>query len=234
MLKKTDKLAKVIIDGKEFKLPILKGTEEEYALDIRTLRNESSYITFDPGYANTGATESNITFLDGEAGVLRYRGYSIESLASKASFLEVAWLLFYGNLPTKDELVTLNNRIINATPLDNEMQTMLKSFPKDAHPMAMISAALMALSGQYNDYLKAYLTKEEKDFLWIELIAKMSSIVAYIFRLKQGKEDLPVFNKDTYEDNLLAMMFSSKNNEYVSNIKVSEALRVLLILLCVW
>src|SRR5690606_26574995 len=134
ILNNMSKNAELKVDGKSYELPIVEGTEGEKALDISALRNQSNYITLDPGFKNTGATKSAITFLDGEQGILRYRGYSIETLAEKSTFLEVAYLLIYGNLPKKEEFEAFSKRITNHTLVHEDIKNILDGFPSKAHP----------------------------------------------------------------------------------------------------
>ena len=134
--------AEIILDGKSYKMPVVVGTEDEKAIDINNLRSESGYITLDSGYKNTGATESAITFLDGEEGILRYRGYPIEQLAEQSSFIEVAYLLIYGALPTQQELDVFTNEIKIHTLVNEDMRKILDGFPSTAHPMGILSALI--------------------------------------------------------------------------------------------
>ena len=131
---------KLTYKDKEYEFPLLEGAEEEKGIDIKTLRAQTGLVTYDPGYKNTGSCKSEITFLDGEEGILRYRGYSIEDLCEKASFLEVAYLLIFGNLPTAKELALLNIEIRKESLVDEDLKSILKSFPKSAHPMGVLSS----------------------------------------------------------------------------------------------
>jgi len=136
---------KLTYKDKEYEFPLLEGTEEEKGIDIKTLRAQTGLVTYDPGYKNTGSCKSEITFLDGEEGILRYRGYSIEDLCEKASFLEVAYLLIFGNLPTAKELALLNTEIRKESLVDEDLKSILKSFPKSAHPMGVLSSLTSGL-----------------------------------------------------------------------------------------
>ena len=140
---------KLILDGKEIELPVITGSENEKAIDISTLRATTGYITIDPGFKNTGSTQSSITYLDGENGILRYRGYSIEELAENATFLEVAYLLVYGELPNKDELAYFNESITQHTLVHENMKRFFDAFPQGAHPMGMLSSMIASLSTFY-------------------------------------------------------------------------------------
>ena len=136
---------KLTYKDKEYEFPLLEGAEEEKGIDIKTLRAQTGLVTYDPGYKNTGSCKSEITFLDGEEGILRYRGYSIEDLCEKASFLEVAYLLIFGNLPTAKELALLNIEIRKESLVDEDLKSILKSFPKSAHPMGVLSSLTSGL-----------------------------------------------------------------------------------------
>src|SRR5687767_13289416 len=145
--------ARLHVDGKDYELPVVVGTENERGIDIGKLLATTGHTTLDDGYANTGATQSKITFLDGDRGILRYRGYGIEDLAGNCDFLEVAHLLIYGELPTESQLVTFRSTILRHTMLHEEMRKFYGGFPRDAHPMAILSAAVSALSTFYQDSL---------------------------------------------------------------------------------
>jgi citrate synthase len=136
--------ARIEYDGQSFEAPVTVGTENEHGLDISKLRSATGLVTFDPGYANTGSTKSAITYLDGEAGVLRYRGYPIEQLAERSSFLETAYLIIHGELPTTDNLAGFRQQITHHTLLREDMRPLFDAFPRDAHPMAILSAATSA------------------------------------------------------------------------------------------
>ena len=139
-------IAKLELDGKVYELPVIVGTENEKAVDISALRGASGYITIDPGFKNTGSTKSAITFLDGENGVLRYRGYPIEQLAENASFLEVAYLLIYGELPTADELENFTSSITKHTLVHEDMKQFFEAYPPKAHPMGVLASMVCSLS----------------------------------------------------------------------------------------
>ncbi|NKI28360.1 citrate synthase [Arenibacter sp. 6A1] len=216
-------------NGKRFDFPVIKGTEDELAIDIKTMRAISGMITIDPGYKNTGSCESAITFLDGEKGILRYRGYSIEELAEKAEFLEVAYLLIFGHLPNKEELERFHNDIKAESHVDEEMKKILDGFPKSAHPMGVLSSLTSALvafnPGSVN-------VSSEKDMYWaiVKILAKFPVLVAWTLRKKKG---LPLdYGDDSlgYVENIHKMMFKKPNHKYESNKIVIDALDKLLIL----
>ncbi|MGB5435442.1 MAG: citrate synthase [Maribacter sp.] len=216
-------------NGKKYEFPVVKGTEDELAIDIKTLRSTTGMITLDPGYKNTGSCESAITFLDGEKGMLRYRGYSIEELAEKADFLEVAYLLIFGELPNKEALETFHNDIKAESHVDEEMKKILDGFPKSAHPMGVLSSLTSALIA-FNP--TSVNIKSEKDMYHaiVRILAKFPVLVAWTMRKKKG---LPLDYGDDnlgYVENLHKMMFKRPNKDYVANKIVIDALDKLLIL----
>ena len=222
-------IVKVEFEGKTYEFPVIKGTEDEVAIDIKTLRSSANLITIDPGYKNTGSCESAITFLNGEKGILRYRGYSIEELAEKADFLEVAYLLIFGELPNKKQLEDFHNDIKGESHVDEEMKKILDGFPKSAHPMGVLSSltsALIAFNPTTVD------VSSEKDMYWaiVRILAKFPVLVAWTMRKKKG---LPLdYGDDTlgYVENIHKMMFKKPNQEYKRNKVVIDALDKLLIL----
>src|SRR6478672_4896152 len=154
--------AKLVLGDKTFELPTFTGSEGEKAIDITKLRAETCYVTLDSGYMNTGACTSAITFLDGEQGILKYRGFSIEEIAEKSSFLESSYLVFYGKLPTASDLKAFEQRIASFDDIPEGMKAMIKAFPKDAHPMAVLSSNLVSLSAFYHDLCAQDLTAAQK------------------------------------------------------------------------
>ena len=203
------KQATLTIGDKDFPLNILLGTEDEHAIDISTLRKESKYITFDDGYGNTGSCESDITFIDGDKGILRYRGYDIAELAEKSNFLESAYLLLNGNLPNGNELNGFKQRVSGYCNLPDEVLASIRSLPAGAHPMAVLSSSLQALGGSYpqygtNDRNKDLDSFDESAAL---IISSVRSIAAAIYKKSLG-EDLPSSDPSrTYCENFLSMMF---------------------------
>ena len=224
------KSVKLDIDGKTFELPLITGTEGEKAIDITTLRSETGCITSDIGYKNTGATKSAITFLDGEKGILRYRGYPIEQLAEKASFLEVAYLLIYGELPTADLLEDFDSKIRRHTLIHEDMKKFYEGYPAKAHPMGILASMIGALSTFYPDSQKSDIDPEEMDITIRRLIAKISTIAAWSYKKSQGFPIMYPQNRLSYCDNFLYMMFAQPTEEYKVNPLVSKALNILLIL----
>ncbi|NER15198.1 citrate synthase [Leptobacterium flavescens] len=216
-------------NGKKFEFPVIKGTEDELAIDVKTLRGASGMITIDPGYKNTGSCESGITFLDGEKGILRYRGYSIEDLAEKADFLEVAYLLIFGELPSKEQLEKFDNDIKSKSHVDEDVKKILDGFPKTAHPMGVLSSLTSALIA-FNPTSVNVSSEEEMYNAIVKIMAKFPVLVAWAMRKKEG---LPLDYGDNnlgYVENILKMMFKKPNQEYVQNDIVVNALDQLLIL----
>lgn len=222
--------AKIEFDGKQYELPVVVGTENEHGIDISKLRAQSGgLITLDKGYKNTGSCESAITFLDGEKGILRYRGYSIEDLAENASFLEVAYLLIFGELPTKSELEKFHQDIKNESLVDEEMKKILDGFPRSAHPMGVVSSLTSALIA-FNPSTVDVRSEEAMYRSIVKLLAKFPVLCAWAMRKNSGQ---PLDYGDTslgYVDNILKMMFKKANEEYKVNPIVSSALNKLLIL----
>lgn len=224
------KKASIEIEGKKYEFPITVGSEDEVAIKISSLRKDTGgVITLDPGYKNTGSCESAITFLNGEEGILRYRGYSIEDLAANASFLEVAYLLIFGELPSQEELDRLYKDIKSESNVDEEMKKILDGFPKSAHPMGVLSSLTSALIA-FNPGSVNIDSKEEMYTAIIKLLAKFPVLVAWTLRKRTGQ---PLDYGDSslqYVDNILKMMFKKPSENYKVNPIVSEALNKLLIL----
>ncbi len=223
-------IAEIILDGKSYKMPIVEGTENEKAIDISSLRSESGYITLDSGYKNTGATTSAITFLDGETGILSYRGYPIEQLAEKSNFIEVAYLLIYGSLPTAKELEDFSNEIKMHTLVNEDMRKILDGFPSAAHPMGILSALISSLTAFYPESLNPNQSKEEVDLSIIRLMAKLPTIAAWSYKNSVGHPVNYPKNKLDYCSNFLNMMFAYPTEDYEINPVIVDALNKLLIL----
>ncbi|HBI90362.1 MAG TPA: citrate (Si)-synthase, partial [Sphingobacterium sp.] len=199
--------ASINLDGTSYDLPVIVGTENEKAVDISKLRDLSGFITLDPGYKNTGATKSAITFLDGEKGILRYRGYPIEQLAEKSTFLEVAYLLIYGELPKKEVLEKFRADIKKQMMIHEDMKNFFAGFPSKSHPMGQLSCLVGALSAFYPESLNPNLTDEEEDQTIINLLAKMPTIVSWIQKKSLGHPVVYPKNNLGYIDNFLNMLF---------------------------
>ena len=223
------KVATIELEGKKYDLPLVVGTENEIAIDISQLRAQSGAITIDPGYKNTGSCESAITFLDGEKGVLKYRGYSIEELAEKADFLEVAYLLIFGELPTRSQLQKFNTDILDQSIVNEDMKTVLNGFPESAHPMGVLSSLTSALTA-FNPKSVNVESEEDMYKAIVKLLAKFPVLAAWTLRRKKNQN---LYNKDTnlgYVESLLKMMFQQENKNYKLNKTVVNALDKLLIL----
>jgi citrate synthase len=215
--------ATLLLEGKEYALPVIAGAEKEIAIDISSLRTKSGAVTYDPGYGNTGSCSSAITFIDGERGILRYRGYPIEQIAEKASFVEVAYLLVYGELPTKVELATFSLNLTRHTLLQEDMKKFFEGFPNSAHPMGILSAMAASLSTYYPD-------TEKREPNIIRLLAKLPTIAAFSYKKSIGQPFIYPRNDLTYTQNFLQMMFAVPCEPYVVNETVDRVLNLLLIL----
>ena len=220
----------VIIDNKTYELPVVEGSENEKAIDISKLRAQTGYITLDTGYKNTGATTSGITFLDGEKGILRYRGYPIEQLAEKADFLEVAYLLIYGELPSKNEYSDFKNNITNHTLIHEDMRVFLEAYPTKAHPMGILAASLSTISTFYPEAQNPNRPKEAIDLTIHRLLAKVPTLAAWAYKNAVGQPVVYPKNKYDYCENFVNMMFSLPAYEYSPDPVVVNALNKLLIL----
>ncbi|MFO7293841.1 MAG: citrate synthase [Actinomycetes bacterium] len=216
-------------EDKEIALPTEVGSEGEIAVDIGRLRAETGLITLDRGFANTAETRSAVSYIDGEKGILRYRGYPIEQLADRCSFLEVAYLLQYGELPTKAELEAYEESITRHTLLREDMKHLFEAFPHDAHPMQILASATSALATYYPDALDP-LDEEAIDISSRRLIAKVPTMVAWSYKYRMGQPYVYPRNDLEYSSRFLHMMFSVPSEEYVPNEVIARALNVLFIL----
>ena len=221
------KTATLTINNQQLSLPIIIGKENELAIDITNLRNETGFITLDPGYANTGSCISNITFIDGEKGILRYRGYPIEDLAGKVKFTDVAYLLLNGELPSKNNKLVFSKALRKEANIHEDMKRFFDGFPLNAHPMAILSSMVTALSA-----FNPISTDDEESIndTIIKILAKVKTIAAYSYRKYHGLPFIYPDPKLNYVENFLHMMFSdSQDNFHKDNILV-DALNLLLIL----
>ncbi|WCO02377.1 citrate synthase [Psychroserpens ponticola] len=218
------------INGKKYEFPIVVGTENEVAIDVKTLRGATGgVITIDPGYKNTGSCESAITFLDGEKGILRYRGYSIEELAEKADFLEVAYLLIFGELPTQDELDQFHSDIKKHAVVDDDIKKILDAFPKSAHPMGVLASLTSALTA-FNPTSVDVNSEEEMYNAIVRILGKFPILVAWTMRKKHGMPLDYGSSSLGYVENILQMMFKRPDQDYEQNPILVNALDKLLIL----
>jgi citrate synthase len=221
--------ASLRVGDREIELPIVRGTDGDDGIDIGRLRGETGLVTYDPGYGNTGACTSAVTFLDGEEGVLRYRGYPIEQLAEHSTFLEVAYLLIWGDLPTQEQLTRFTNEVTHHTLIREEMRHFFDSFPADAHPMAVLASGTVGMSTFYPDSHEIF----EADAVEItinRLIAKLPTLAAWSFKKAIGQPYVYPRNDLGYAANLLYMMFAVPSEDYEVNGEVARALDLLLIL----
>ena len=224
------KKAELHYEGKVYEIPVVTGTENENALDISKLRGQSGLITLDRGFKNTGSTESAITFLNGEEGILRYRGYSIEELAEKSSFLEVSFLLIYGELPTKTELAKFNKDISEHSLVHEDVKSILDGYPSKAHPMGVLSSLVSALTAFYPKSLDPNRSKEQINGTIIRFIAKLPTLAAWSFKNRMRQPIMYPKNKLNYTSNFLHMMFGLPTQDTEINPIVAKALDKLLIL----
>ncbi len=222
--------AEIKVDGKTLELPVIEGTEQEKAIDISKLRGESGIITIDPGFKNTGSTQSAITFLDGEKGILRYRGYTIEELAEKSSFLEVAYLLIYGELPDAETYKKFESDITYHTLVHEDVKKILEGFPSAAHPMGVLSSLVCAQTAFYPTSLDPNRSSSEVDMSIIRLIAKMPTFAAWSYKNQVGHPVNYPDNTLGYAANFLKMMFATPAEHYEVDPVVADALNKLLIL----
>ncbi len=223
------KVATLELDGKKYEFPVTIGSENEVAIDIKNLRSQTGAITLDPGYKNTGSCESAITFLDGEKGILRYRGYSIEELAEKADFLEVVFLLIFGELPNKEQLNNFKKDIIAQSFVNEDMKKVIDGFPSSAHPMGMLSSLTSALIA-FNPKSVNVDSEEDMYKAIVKLLAKFPTLAAWTLR---KKEAMPLRQRDVnlgYVESLLKMMFKKPGEDYKANPVVVDAMDKLLIL----
>lgn len=220
-----EKTAKVVLDGREYELPIVIGTENEIGLDISKFRAESGVITLDSGYANTGSCQSEICFIDGEKGILRYRGYPIEQLAEHARFPEVAYLLINGELPTTAQYQSFRQELTYHSMIHEDMKKFFEGFRHTAHPMAILSAMVTSLSSYYPEA-----DEDAQDHNIIRLLAKVKTIAAYAYKKSIGQPFVHPQNRLSYCANFLHMMFSVPTEPYEVDPVLEDALNVLLIL----
>lgn len=219
--------AKLIIGGKELRLPVITGTEGEKAIDIRSLRQKTGYITYDPGFANTGSCKSRITFMDGEKGILRHRGIPIEELAEKSSFVETSFLLINGHLPKRKELTRTSIMLNDQSMVHEDMQVFFSNFPRLSHPMGILSAMVNALRSFYPEIIG---TQEEFEKVFIRLLSKVRTLAALSYKISRGHKVIYPRADYTYCANFLNMMFDSPVNPYLLDRDIVKALNTFWIL----
>ena len=220
---------KLTYKNETFEFPLIGGTENELGIDIKNLRALTGLVTLDPGFKNSGSCESGVTFLDGEKGILKYRGYSIEDLANGADFIEVAYLLIFGELPTKEQLIKFQSDINEEAIVDEDLKTILKSFPKTAHPMGILASLTSALTA-FNPSSVDVGSEEEMYEAIVIILAKFPVLVAWTQRKVKGLPLNYYDSKLSYVDNVAQMMFKKPTADYVSSPIVTQALNKLLIL----
>ena len=221
--------AELKLEGKTYQLPIIAGTENEKAIDIRKLRAESGYITLDSGYGNTGACTSAITFIDGEKGILRYRGYPIEQLAEKSTFVETAYLLIYGRLPTKPELGDFREMLTRHSLIHEDMLHFYEGYPSTAHPMAILSSMVCSLSSYYPEWLDPH-NSDQVGQLVPRVLSKIRTIAAYSYKKSIGQPVIYPKNSLDYCANFLYMMFAVPSEPFEVDEDLVKTLNMLLIL----
>lgn len=227
-----EETAKIIIEGNTYEYPVIVGTENEKAIDTRKLRSDSGYITFDEGYANTGSCLSNITFIDGEKGILRHRGIPIEQLAEKSTFLCTAYLIIYGHLPNQEQLDSFRGKVAGAARLHEDFRHHFEGFPPNAHPMSVLSSMLNSLGGYYPEMSS---NNREQDLEHFEdtaalLISKVRTIAAMTYRMSQGLPFIFPRRDLRYVENFLHMMFTEPYDKYEAPKEVTEALDLFFLL----
>jgi citrate synthase len=224
-----EETAKLIVDGMTYELPVVRGTEGERAIDISKLRQETGFITLDPGYPNTGACKSSITFMDGEQGILRYRGYPVEQLAEHSTFVETAYLLINGELPTREELTRFSVLLNDHSLVHRDMLQFFDNFPRRAHPMGILSSMVNALRAFYPE-LPDRSEEEEILVTFTRLISKIRTMAAISYKLSRGHEVIYPRPDLTYAANFLNMMFDSPVRPYELDPDIAKALNVFWIL----
>ena len=227
--KPTDSPVTINYEGKSYEYAVVEGSEQERGIDISGLRNDTGLITLDYGYMNTGSVESAITYIDGDAGILRYRGYPIEQLATNGSFLETSYLLIYGELPSKEQIDNFRHEIKVHTMIHEDIKEFYDGFPKDAHPMAILSSVVSSLSTFYPDCQYIY-DPDQVQLSIIRLMAKLPTIAAYAYKKSIGQPFLYPDNNLDLIENFLTMMFAVPSEPYVADPVLVDALKVLLIL----
>jgi citrate synthase len=222
--------AELKFNGNTYELPVITGSENEQAVDISKLRAQSGLITMDPGFKNTGSTQSAITFLDGEQGILRYRGYSIEDLAAKSTFLEVAYLLIYGDLPGEEAFNSFKQEITYHTLVHEDIKKILDGFPSNAHPMGVLSSLVCTLTAFYPRSLDPNRSQDDVNLSITRILAKMPTFAAWSYKNEMGHPVIYPDNKLDYCSNFLRMMFALPAEDYEVDPVVAKALDQLLIL----
>ena len=203
--------AKLTLEGKDYEFPVFIGSEGEKAIDISSLRAKTGYVTLDPAYVNTGATTSAITYLDGEQGILRYRGIPIEQLAEHSTFVETSYLLIHGHLPNKEELQQFSGLLTRHSMIHEDMKHFFDGYPQSAHPMAILSSMVCSLSAYYPESLNVY---ENMDIQSTRLLSKLRTIAAFSFKKSIGQPIMYPQDRLSYCENFLQMMFAVPSRDF--------------------
>lgn len=219
------KTAKLILEGQDFEYPVVEGTEGEVGVDISRLRRQTGYVAYDPGYLSTASCKSNITYVDGEHGVLRYRGYPIEEVVKKAKFPAVAYLLIYGHLPNEEELDDWRRKLTLNSYIHEDMLKFFEGFPPKAHPMAILSAMVACLSAYYPETDRS----EDMRMNIVRLMAQVKTIAAYSYKKSLGQPIIYPRTEFSYAANFLRMMFATPAEDYEVNPVFEDALNLLMI-----
>lgn len=222
------RVARLILDGKEYELPVVIGTEGERGIDISTLRARTGHITLDSGFGNTGACRSAVTFIDGERGILRYRGYPIQALAERGSFVETAYLLLYGELPTEQELASFSKQLNRSSLIHEDLHHFYTGFPLHAHPMAILSTVVASFSAF--DPLPEVMSEEREHQVYVNLVSQVRTIAAFAYKMSIGEPIVYPSHRYRYVENFLNMMFDSPVNDYHPHEDFVRAIELFLIL----
>ncbi len=223
-------MAKIELEGKIYEFPVITGTEDEKAIDISSLRSATGYITLDRGFKNTGSCMSAITFLDGEKGILRYRGYPIEQLAEEASFLEVTYLILKGELPTREQLATFEATIDRHTLVHEDMKRFLEAYPAKAHPMGILASMICSMSTFYQESQDPNRSKEMFELSINRLLAKLPTLAAMVYKNTMRHPFMYPKNDLGYVENFMYMMYGMPTEDYTPSPVIAKALNKLLIL----
>ena len=222
--------AEISIEGKKFQFPLIEGSEQEKAIDVSQLRAQTGCITLDDGYGNTGSCKSAVTFIDGEKGILRYRGIPIEELAERSTFIETAFLVIYGHLPTSAELQKFSDLLTDNSMLHEDMKFHFEGFPRNAHPMAMLSSMINAVSCFYPEVLETAEMKDQFDLQAARLISQVRTIAAFAYRKSHGLPIIYPKLEYKYTANFLHMLFSHPLRDYELNPEAVKALDLIFVL----
>ena len=223
-------IAKLSVEGQSYELPVVIGTEGEKGIDVTKLQSTTGYLTLDTGYANTGACKSAITFIDGDRGILRYRGYDIADLCEKSTFMEVSYLLIHGELPTPEQFTAFKDKVLLHSLIHEDMKSFFMSYPGHAHPMAILSSMVCSLSVYHPELLKPNMSAKEQSQTITRLLSKVRVLAAFAYKRSVGEAFAYTRPELDYVANFLHMMFTTPMKDYVPSEAVRKALDVLFIL----